>query len=165
MINVIDNFLNKDDFKKIESVIISDDFPWFYKKSKVYKGDNISNFKHIFYGGNFVNSSFFDILNPITEKCNMRFLIKIAANFDYKKNNSFKTNLHTDMEPPLEKFKTGIFYLNSNNGKTIFENGEVIDSVANRFIEFPQNMLHCTQTHTDTDYRIIINFNWYDMAK
>ena len=84
---------------------------------------------------------------------------------EYKNAKSFRTNLHTDVAKPIEGFKTGIFYLNSNDGKTYFEKGDLIDSVANRFVSFSQHLKHGTQTHTDTNYRIVINFNWYDDNK
>ena len=43
----------------------------------------------------------------------------------------------------------------------IIKNKKLIKSVANRFVLFPANIKHGTQTHTNTNYRIVINFNWY----
>ena len=62
---------------------------------------------------------------------------------------------------PLENQKTGIFYMNTNNGKTIFEDGEEIDSVENRMVIFPASKRHAGTTHTDTICRCLINFNWF----
>ena len=161
MINVKDNFLSEDKFNIIKSEMTSDKFPWFYHTGRVNEDDGLPALTHSFYDNNFVNSDWYNLLGPIIDRCQMISVLKIKANFDYKNSKSFKTDLHTDLIPPLKEFKTGIFYLNDNNGKTYFENGEEVDSVANRFVEFPQYLKHGTKTHTDENYRIIINFNWY----
>ena len=161
MLKIYDNFLSKNEFDTINSEMTSDRFPWFYHEGRVNADDKLPALTHGFYNNNFLISNWYKLLVPIVDKCEMRSIVKIKANFDYKNTKSFKTNLHTDLTPPLENFKTGIFYLNDNNGKTYFENDEVVESVANRFVEFPQHIKHGTQTHTDKNYRIIINFNWY----
>ena len=71
------------------------------------------------------------------------------------------TGMHNDFDDPLEYQKTGIFYMNTNNGKTIFEDGEEIDSIENRMVVFPASKRHAGTTHTDTIYRCVINFNWF----
>ena len=42
-----------------------------------------------------------------------------------------------------------------------FKDGKFVKSVANRFVMFPANMEHGTQTHTDVNFRIVLNFVWY----
>jgi len=160
MIKIHDDFLSEDKFNLIKTEMTSNRFPWFYHEGKTTY-DTLPALTHGFYDNNFINSDWFSILEPIIDKCKMISINRIKANFDYKNAKSFKTHLHTDHDPPLDGFKTGIFYLNDNDGKTYFENDEVIDSVANRFVQFPQHLKHGTQTHTDKNYRIIINFNWY----
>ena len=59
-----------------------------------------------------------------------------------------------------EKFKTGVFYLNSNNGSTLFKNGKRIYSKENRMLIFDGHQKHCGVDCTDNDYRIVINYNW-----
>ena len=165
MINIKDNLLQEDVFNDIKTKMTSNVFGWFYHEGRVFEDDGLPALTHSFYDYNKVESSFYNILSPIIEACKMKSIIKIKANFDYKNAKSFKTASHTDLEKPIEGFKTGIFYLNSNNGKTYFEKGDLIDSVANRFVSFSQHLKHGTQTHTDTNYRIVINFNWYDDNK
>jgi len=64
-------------------------------------------------------------------------------------------------QPKLEKnIKTGIFYINTNNGLTIFENNIKYKSEKNKFIFFPCNLKHAGTTHTDTKQRIVLNINW-----
>ena len=57
--------------------------------------------------------------------------------------------------------KTGILYLNTNDGYTEFEDGKIVNSVANRFVEFPSNILHRGVSQTDTEWRSVINFNYF----
>ena len=44
---------------------------------------------------------------------------------------------------------------------TEFEDGARIESVANRFIMFSNDIEHRGVSQTDSKYRIVINFNWF----
>jgi len=161
MIKVFDNFLSKEEFNLIKSEITSSEFAWYYQEGKVFPNDNLPSLTHSIFSENIIRSKLYNLILPIINKNDMKALVRIKANFDLKNNKSFKTNLHTDIQNNFENCKTGIFYINDNNGGTYFENKKLIKSVANRFILFPANMKHGTQTHTNTNYRIVINFNWY----
>ena len=87
--------------------------------------------------------------------------MRIKANLQTKDSKIRTSAMHTDWPNPLENQKTGIFYMNTNNGKTIFNDGEEISSVENRMIIFPASRRHAGTTHTDTMYRCLINFNWF----
>ena len=65
---------------------------------------------------------------------------------------------HTDF--PFE-CKTAIFYINSNNGLTLFKNGQIIESVENRMVIFNSQLEHTGTTSTDTKNRIVVNFNYF----
>ncbi len=56
---------------------------------------------------------------------------------------------------------TGIYYVNSNDGGTYFEDGTMVESVANRFVAFPCNIKHAGVPCGDNVRRIVINFNWF----
>ena len=60
----------------------------------------------------------------------------------------------------IDQTMTSIFYINTNNGYTEFEDGTVINSVANRLVSFPLNTKHRMATQTDTQRRIVVNFNY-----
>jgi hypothetical protein len=66
--------------------------------------------------------------------------------------------MHTDMAVPGSL--TAIYYVNDNNGSTKFEDGDSIDSVANRLVIFPSNLRHSGTRCTDQQRRIVINFNY-----
>ena len=61
----------------------------------------------------------------------------------------------------LDQMKTGILYLNTNNGKTFFKDEKEIESIENRMVIFPTSMMHSGSTHTDQPVRVVINFNWF----
>ena len=77
-------------------------------------------------------------------------------------NSTYSENCQfTDFEEEVAShWTTAIFYINTNNGYTEFENGEKIESVANRLIMFPSNIKHRGVTQTDEQTRIMINFNF-----
>ena len=68
--------------------------------------------------------------------------------------------LHTDLPKPDSKVKTAILYLNTNNGYTKFENGEIVGSVENRLVLFDGNMQHAGTTCSDKRYRAVFNLNF-----
>ena len=158
---VIDNFLDDKQFDTLQSELTSWHFPWYYEKGRVTKEDGLPSLSHNFYHSNTIKSHWYETIRPIIEKNNMLAVRRIKANFDYAHDKPSRLTLHTDAIVGFEGLKTGIFYVNTNNGKTYFEDGNIVDSVANRMLIFDGKIKHGTITHTDTNTRIIINFNWY----
>ena len=56
--------------------------------------------------------------------------------------------------------KTSILYMNTNDGYTKFEDGTKVESVANRMVTFPNSMKHTGTTTSNSEYRLVINFNY-----
>tara|TARA_B100001250_G_scaffold328854_1_gene293453 strand:- start:262 stop:774 length:513 start_codon:yes stop_codon:yes gene_type:complete len=165
---VHDNYLSETDFNQLKNLLLGKDFPHYLQDCKVFEGDGFFQFTHIFYDAQVIKSKYFDNLHPILYKLNPVSLIKIKSNLQIKDTQIVTTDMHHDIEhgysnsrEPIENQKTGIFYMNTNNGKTIFEDGEEIESVENRLIIFPASKFHAGTTHTDTRYRCLINFNWF----
>lgn len=164
MIDVYDNFLDTEEFLLLKKNILTNNnntFPWFYSDYKVMPGDGIVQFTHIFYQNYHINSNYYKFLKPIMDKLDPSAIRKIKSNMTFKNNYIHNFCFHTDFDNNLENQKTGIFYVNSNNGKTLFELGKQVDSVENRMVIFPTSLMHTGTTHTDTDVRCVINFNWY----
>ena len=171
-IKIIDNFLEKSDLQKILTTIESPFFPWYYypfvdEHTKEELEDKRKfQFVHTFYAsiGNNINmSDTYEIIKPIVNKLNPSTLIRIKTNLLTKQSELMQNNFHTDFQhkKDYENMKTAIFYVNTNNGKTIFENGQTVDSVANRVVIFPANLKHTGTTCTDKKTRVVINFNYY----
>jgi len=160
MYKIFDNLLEKKQYDEINNVMFDKSFPWYCYDGKVNEDDNLIGISHWFYEYNKVISNYYNTLYSIILKCNMKAVRRVKANLDLKSLNE-KTMLHTDFTDDLVGLWTGIYYLNTNNGKTYFENGDKVESVANRMIIFPAKMKHGTITQTNVNKRVIINFNWY----
>ena len=108
-------------------------------------------------------AKFVTILDPFLTKLNMKKVIRIKANKTFKKKENIESAMHTDVtRKDDEKFKTAVFYCNTNNGSTLFESGERVASKENRAVIFDGTTLHCGVDCTDSLRRIVINFNYID---
>ena len=165
-VQVYNNFLSENNFNELKKLLLHPEdgetiFPYFFNDRKISTEVGFAQFTHVFYNHQTINSEFFDDLRPILDKLNLVSLIRIKVNLQLKDTEVRVTGMHHDVNNPMENQKTGIFYMNTNNGKTIFEDGEEIESVENRMIIFPASKRHAGTTHTDTMYRCVINFNWF----
>jgi hypothetical protein len=98
-------------------------------------------------------------LTPFIDNLKPKALVRIKCNLTTRTHEIIEHGYHTDQ--PFSNFKTGIYYLNDNNGYTKFEDGSKVESVANRYVEFDGNILHTGTTCTNSNYRIVINFNYF----
>ena len=156
---VIDNYLNNFYLDFLLERILDRNFAWYYQKSKVVDNDNEEQFTHLFYKNNSIQTEQqnFDLLKPILDKLNVNKLLRVKLNLQIKEEKIRPTLFHTDNT--IDNATTAIFYLNTNNGKTLFRDSEV-ESVANRIVIFPSHLEHAGTTHTDTKYRIVLNINY-----
>jgi hypothetical protein len=159
MIKIIDKFLNVEDLNILSFQINSDSFPWYYKNYRTEPGDGNTQFIHTFYDNFNPVSSFFPYLTPFIIKLKMSLIKQIKIKMTLKTNKIVTYKFNTDFNN--KNIKTGIFYLDTNNGKTIFKNGKKIDSIKNRLIVFPSNLEYAETSNTDTQNKIVINFNWF----
>lgn len=162
---VQDNFLSVEDFENLKLNLFSEFFPWYFNNYKINtNAEEIYDyqFTHIFYENNQSKSNYFSILNPLLNKLNPLALLKIKCNLTTAYKSVIQFPFHIDIKKSHhhQNIKTGVFYINTNNGKTVFENKQFVNSVANRFLEFPCNLNHAATTHTDSKIRIVLNINW-----
>ena len=158
MIKIIDNFLAEEEFKSIQYLMISNGFNWFYSNGRVDVGDGDFNMVHMFYQPDVgENSQHINIWNNFMDKVEAKKCKRIKANLTFRTSEPEPSSYHTD----YEDMKTAIFYINTNNGYTEFENGVRVNSVANRVCIFDSNLNHRGVTHTEGDQqRIVVNFNY-----
>jgi len=167
---IIDNFLSPTDFEYIKKTVIeSIDFPWFYSKviddkttgkySKV-ACDNVYNYQlaHMLYNNNLKNSEFYNILYPFIHELKIDSLVKAKLNFNPRAEKIIHHGMHCDY--PF-KCLTAVYYLNTNNGYTIFESGEKIESIENRIVVFNSSKMHTGTTCTDKQGRYVLNINFF----
>lgn len=156
-IKIIDNFLDKKYFTELSNTILGPMFPWFFQNGVVSPYDGHSQFIHIFYTDYEPKTKYFGMIYPIFELLGASSIIRSKANLLVKTENIIQHDFHADHHNCI----TSILYLNTNNGKTIFENGMEIESVSNRLIVFDSNQKHTGTTCTDENNRVVINFNYH----
>ena len=136
---ITDNFLDKSEFENINKTFHLSNFPWYFMPFKVHEGDDNYQFYHLFIAKGKVLSNHFDILHPILKKLGVKEILRIKANLTLKQKEHIQSDMHVD----FKDCKTAIFYLNTNNGYTLFDRGDEIPSQANRVVEFDSNLKHC----------------------
>jgi hypothetical protein len=179
IVKIEDNFLDQNVFDELQTLMMNESFAWYYR-SKYYakligdpsyidlkEEDVLDQFQfiHTFYDVGIPQSPhmgtlqcFVDLLQPVS-------ILRIRANLLTRLPTLIKNPFHSDIENILEEkqkqWTTSIFYVNTNDGYTEFEDGTKVDSVANRMLTFPANMKHTGTTCTNQQIRIIINFNYF----
>lgn len=168
-LEVIDNFLEEDQFRYIEHVMTSDSFPWFYSPAinvdptlaKESRYD-YQLFNTMYAAPNHTSDQF-KLINAIIAKINPRILLRVKANFAPTSDRIIEHGMHQDVQVGddlLDICTTAVLYLNSNNGYTKFENGDTVTSVRNRLVSFPSKTFHTGTTCTDEKCRIVLNLNY-----
>ena len=152
-VEIFDNWLPEAYFKKIQKKIMGSDFSWNFNSISVYPSDLEYNdpkeyqFTHVVYANSRpICSETYDFLSEFTSSLGANILLKLKLNLNPNSSEIKEKAFHTDI-PILNikdiNYKTGILYLNTNNGYTKFKSGEIVPSVQNRFIMFNGSTPHC----------------------
>jgi 2OG-Fe(II) oxygenase superfamily len=167
MREIINNFLPRNEFLSIRDQILNENFPWLLF-NKNNHGETLCeerfNFQlvHIFYQSPTTISKYIDILNPLFSRINHQLLLRAKANITTCSEKIQVYGYHADVPDNLANIsKTAIFYLNTNDGYTIFEDDQQkIHSLENRIVIFDSNQKHSGTNCTDQKYRAVINLNF-----
>ena len=169
---ITENFLNDEEFGDIVDYL-NDPKVYWAKCKKVLGNDDKDNvhYVHLAYAAMMPASPLFDILSCVHCKLHAISLYRVKVNSEPLHSKRYYSDFHYDyynsristLENPIghDFMTTGILYLNTCDGYTEFEDGKKVNSVANRFIEFPSNILHRGVSQTDTEWRSVINFNYF----
>jgi len=159
---IIDNFLPEEVFRKIQLMFYREDFPWFWNNAKSTEGesfcDELDNYQfvHTFYN-DLARRSTWDI-EPIVKKLEPKALVRIKANLNPRTSEIVKFGFHIDNRFDC---KTAIYYINTNDGYTEFVNGKKVESVENRMVIFDSSLGHTGTSCTNEKRRIVLNFNYF----
>jgi len=161
---IIDNFLDYNIFKELQSFFMGCEIDWHYNNGTVRGVDesNIHDFQftNTFYG-NGMPMNYHERVYPIYEKLNMRIPLRVKVNLNTVTPKIVKRGFHIDQGNVDDiPWKTAILYMNTNNGYTEFESGEIVESVENRVVIFPGTKMHRGTTCTDQKQRIVVNINY-----
>jgi len=159
---IIDNFLPDDQFKIIQQYLCDDFFTWHLNDCIANRKQGLDQFQftHLFFDiskPSLTNWSPF--LQPLLHKLKAKYIFRIKANLRPRTSQGVLSDYHTDLDLNQQ---TAIFYLNTNNGYTKFQDNTIQDvpSVANRLLTFYGGLKHCGSSTTDTNYRILLNINY-----
>lgn len=163
---VQDNFLDQESFNQLYSVLLGENFPWFFAQYKVHKekeNRDIRDFQftHMIYYNHGVRTHLPEIFESLLEKIAPAAIVKIKANLTPVSDEIVTYDMHVDVNNFDFRGKTAIFYLNTNNGYTLFEDGTKIESVANRLLTFDANLPHTGTSCTDKQFRCVLNINYF----
>lgn len=169
MIEVIDNFLPQESFDGLSKFLL----PAMSVEEEVHQEACLWKLSRVVDNPNTKSNNLqlvhdFTVL-PTIERIEKAFcgplnivtLLRAKANITFNSPHLLEHGMHVDVEGiDHVPVKTGILYLNTCDGYTLFENGRIIRSVANRYVEFDCSIRHTGTTTTDQPYRAVINLNY-----
>ena len=167
--DVIDDFLSESDMDNFYENFTYGGFPWtLITKVNENAEENDFQFAHKYIdNGEEVYATAIEALRPIfRELYHAKYMSKDTEVYRAKTNLFIKTDtgrglgFHHDITNLGDNYKTIIYYVNSNNGGTRFEDNTFIGSVRNRALLFTGKIAHETVTQTDTNFRFNININY-----
>jgi len=162
MIEVVDNFLDKDYFDHLKNCVFSTQFPWVFCQEVANLGemnDDHFFFTHRLYDRFEPQSSFVkEIDHLLVKHLEIKSLIRARVNLYPNIGRLVEHDLHEDYKYP---HKTAVLYFNTCNGYTGFEDGTKVDSVENRVVLFDGSTPHRSTTCTDQKVRIVLSISYF----
>jgi hypothetical protein len=166
---VIDNFLLPEAFQYVQSQLLSPAWPWYFQNHVDYAKENEnlekSQFCYQLYRNHTWQGAGESIVTPFLHRLKAVALVRVKANLQVRTETRKQNNFHVDLlnpdHEPYENLLTAIYYVNSNDGVTVFEDGTEVESVANRMVVFPSKTKHTGTTCTDQKRRVVVNFNFF----
>lgn len=160
---VIDNFLPDRDHKIMLDTLTDPAFEWYYSDGQAeIPQTGRFMFNHLLWDWNTMEQGLNSpkhiwIFKELTRLLRSTYLKRIKVNLTTRTPTHEGSGLHYD----FSDMKTAIYYVNSNNGYTTFEDGTKVDSVANRAVIFDSNLKHEGWSHTcDEKIRLVANINF-----
>ena len=175
-----DNFLPEDEFKEIQEYYLGSSSPWYWANHKVKESydDESSEFYslndyqlvHVFFNGQVsqksglpaTQSSQIESMSCILKRLPMYALLRLKLNLNPRTETHWISGFHTDSV--LDNI-TSVFYLNTCNGSTVFEEGGEVESEENRLVTFPSNLRHASKSATNVKARYVLNINYFPLTQ
>ena len=159
-----DNFLDEGNFKKLQDFFLGTEVFWSWCENVVFPEPPDCNpldnyqFYHMLFDDGKPKSESLMMIFPILDKLYSGRLIRVKANCNPRRTEHIQQGFHIDQ---TVECTTAIYYVNTNNGYTQFEDGTKVKSVENRLVVFPSHIRHTGTTCTDQKRRVVINLNYY----
>jgi len=166
-IKVIKNLVKPKFFIPMCKFISSTFFPWYLNNVINNNDPNEKHFQfvHTFIAHDDFNNAVIntpeknlDIIRPVLSALKVNEVLRCKLNLTTRTSEPVTHGLHVDgIEGATH---TAVFYLNTNNGGTVFENGKKYTSIANQAIIFNPSLKHSGITCTDEKVRLVLNINY-----
>jgi len=164
---VIHNFMNEIAFEALQYLIIETDFPWFKRERQVFTKDKkeLGYLTHSFFNDYHPGSVYYkEYIVPILRQLEIASVVQVRANltpsvFYIEKGSAF----HCDYIYKSPS-KTAILYLQTTNGGTeikINNKIKLIKDEENKMLIFDSDVEHRGIVSTDSDFRYVLNFNYF----
>tara|TARA_B100001939_G_scaffold208460_1_gene179238 strand:+ start:939 stop:1505 length:567 start_codon:yes stop_codon:yes gene_type:complete len=173
-VKIFDNFLDPYEFEEFKNKIFypnefgNIDMEWqaLPHVNSPDDDDDCFQFVHLFYNEDTPSSNRIDYILPIVRKIpNLLSVLRVKANLLTKTPEHVFHGYHVDVGPAQGlPHKTAIFYCNTTNGWTQFEDGTKVEGIANRMVIFDGQLKHSSVSQTDEPFRVVVNFNYFEKA-
>lgn len=169
-VNVYDDFLPTENFneiveslKDLEYRLIEGVTDTRYPTGKKHD----FQFEHHFYELPFHNNPTIKKIGKLLDKLNPTVLYRAKLNLNPNTHEIIEHGYHNDYfdENEAKKFLSAVYYLNTNNGYTKFENGTIVESIANRLVTFNAGIKHTGSSCTDVSYRMVLNLMYIPVGE
>ena len=166
-VEVYDDFLEEEQFRWVQREMLGSSFNWKLASVLNPEIDNLScsdleniQFSNWMYHGLEPGGLEYGIVQNIVgdPRLGITALVRIKANLTMRTSKVITHGFHKDGE---SHHTSAIYYVNSNDGYTEFEDGTQIESVENRLLVFDSQISHTGSTCTNARVRCVINFNYY----
>jgi hypothetical protein len=165
-LRVIDDFLEREQFLALQAAVRATSFAW--ERSAILSAsaaahlrpcDNLQDIHGFYLHKRAVRyaSPTLTLIAPLLDKLAPLALLKAKVNRTARSEQHIEYGLHVDTR--RRGASTAIFYLNTNNGYTLFGDGSKVASVENRIVIFDASTLHTGASCTDAPHRLVLNIN------
>ena len=170
-IRVYKNFLDKQTHKELFDLIQSKEFGWYFNSLDTIDTQLCHWLLALGYDyAVTAPSDFYKLFKPLFKQLDIKILHRAKLNLTVRQDKlrilgGFHNDCYTDEEhtQPIEELKVSIYYFNTTNGQTLIkENGKIkkIDCEANSLVTFSNTLEHTAMTHTDEQFRYVLNLNY-----
>ena len=178
-IEIVDNLLTAEEYKKFRSDALGrgHTMNWHPGQIDPPEETDLAPYENIQMVHNFIISKedygierYFEnmstktcpILFPLIDRMDVRSWVRVKGNIRHRTESFVKGLFHTDFPTPrYDGLTTSIFYANTTDGYTEFEDGTIVEGIGNRLITFPYHYKHRGTGCTDQAFRMVINFNYF----
>ena len=168
-IEIVDNFLS--DYWADTYVKIFDgkqgkggrNFPWFFSNdlNGVERMGNYYFNHQVILNYKVQSDQWLPIFEPLISTIGISFnnVWRLKVNLYPRTQRRVHHSTHIDYQPN-SGLRTCLYYINTNNGVTIFDGKKTVKSIKNRIALFDGSIPHHSTTLTDVNYRCSINIDY-----